>query len=227
MWKAIAISGFLAASYYLYTQIKKKVRKIQVRVDHLCPLCGYGHIPSQHSFRTCPRFIHLENETSEDMYSGAKLRLRDEAGFGATGVVIYHPSPQGVDILMIQEIRNGKTLYNFPGGKRDCLLGQDICRLENSKETASSEVEEELSPLLRRENLDTVMKELSFHSVIWDPQYKAAVYLSSCKTKVQQTSGIVPSDKILSFTWFDLHTLDINLVHPFIHPVIHKLKQIL
>lgn len=229
---------------------KDKIR----RFNDQCPLCPSKQILA-HSFRTCAKFTALKAVTSKDMYYSYRLREADEAGFCAAAILPCCLVDDIKYILLTKEKRTTHSgemiLFNFAGGKRDCVLYQPsklifkkdepdtkeengLYTFETSKETAMSEFEEEVEPLLKKKDFHLMYREVNLKinsgnfTLVWIPKSKAVLYLvevpSFCKTY-----PCIPkpdSKEAILFEWVSIADMNLNTAHEFVRPTLEYVKKL-
>lgn len=223
------VGAFMITSLCFWMYKWKKGNPSVERIAGNCPFCltDKGIPTTDHSFRVCPNFRNPANlHLCTLSYCEAMLRESEELYFYAAGIIPYYEKNGEIQILLVEEHRHNKSLYNYIGGKRDCHKKGDTYRLETSVETMCSELVEEMSPLL--ENMDTLIDQVDCNlyrsKVLWWPQSKAAIYLVPIQEYLDRCIRKEDSIEAIAFKWFNLHTMNPDVLHYYVRPIIEEIK---
>lgn len=158
----------------------------------------------------CECFKALKKSVSNTDYISRRLEENDENGYCSASIFLYTIKNRVIEFVMINETREGKSYYNMPGGKREVLLIDGTKKIENSKETAILEFQEEIND----KYLNECLASSKIQSVLWSSKTKSAIYLcqttstlkSSTNTKIFNSNN--PNlDIIHTFTKNDITTI--------------------
>jgi 8-oxo-dGTP pyrophosphatase MutT (NUDIX family) len=173
-----------------------------------CSWCNTGGHTMRSKIGDCPAFIAARKSlTTPNYYGQATIDIQNN--FSAAGILLFYVKNDKTYILCIEETRGGKTLYNFPGGKRDEAT-------EKYHQTALRELYEETGLTLTdvgdpTRHAESIIACLHPYKIIWNLPGKYVLMMVKIFHHHPETISLPNNVK-----WISVDNLnDGNLLHPF------------